>query len=59
MRDVDQDFVSYIVSRKDAGIKSMKDLEHKRLAVGTHGIIKSPHIMRFVSIRLTNYNLNL
>ena len=34
MRDVDRDFTTYIVSRKDANIKTLNDLENKRLATG-------------------------
>lgn len=35
MRDSDRDFHAKIVVRKDAGIASLKDLEGKRLAVGS------------------------
>lgn len=35
MRDSDRDFRSRLLVRKDAGIESLKDLESKRLAVGS------------------------
>jgi phosphonate transport system substrate-binding protein len=35
MRDVDRDFQSYIVSTKEAKVKNLKDIEHKRLATGS------------------------
>ena len=34
MRDVDRDFTTYIISRKDSNIKTLKDIENKRLATG-------------------------
>lgn len=36
MRDVDRDFVSYIISTKESGIHCIKDLGGKRLATGAH-----------------------
>jgi len=36
MRDSDRDFRSKIIVRKDAGLRSIKDLEGKILAVGSH-----------------------
>src|SRR4030095_9724979 len=35
MRDRDRDFVSKVLVRRDSGIKSLKDLEGRTLAVGT------------------------
>src|SRR4029077_1616109 len=35
MRDSDRDFHAKVVVRKDAGIRSLKDLEGKRLAAGS------------------------
>lgn len=35
MRDVDRDFVSYILPTKGSGIECVKDLENKRLSAGS------------------------
>jgi len=36
MRDVDRDFVSYLVTNKEANINNWTDLRNKRLATGTY-----------------------
>ena len=36
MRDSDRDFVSYILATKQSGIRSMKDIENKKLCTGSY-----------------------
>ncbi len=61
MRDSDQDFRSKILVRRDAGIKSLSDLEGKTLAVGsrdsTQARILPLHFLRQESVDLDKVNL--
>lgn len=61
MRDSDRDFHARLVVRSDSGIKSLKDLEGKRLAVGsrdsTQARILPLHFLRREGVDLTKVNL--
>ncbi|MCG8652748.1 MAG: phosphate/phosphite/phosphonate ABC transporter substrate-binding protein [Pirellulales bacterium] len=61
MRDSDQDFHARIVARSDSGIKSIKDLEGKRLAVGsrdsTQARILPLHFLRQEGVDLEQVKL--
>ncbi len=61
MRDSDQDFRSRVIVRRDAGIKTLKDLEGKTLAVGsrdsTQARILPLHFLRQAGVDLSRVNL--
>lgn len=61
MRDTDRDFHAKIVVRTDAGIRSLKDLEGKRLAVGsrdsTQARILPMHFLRKEGVDLEKVNV--
>ena len=61
MRDSDRDFHAKIVVRTDAGIRSLKDLEGKRLAVGsrdsTQARILPLHFLRKEGVDLKKVNV--
>jgi ABC-type phosphate/phosphonate transport system substrate-binding protein len=57
MRDSDRDFTSYVVVREDAGITSVADLAHRRVAAGT---VDSPqaYIMPFAALKAAGVPLS-
>lgn len=61
MRDSDRDFHSKVIVRKDAGIRNLKDLEGKRLAVGsrdsTQARILPLHFLRKEGVDLSRVTL--
>ncbi len=61
MRDSDQDFRARVIVRRDAGIKELKDLEGKTLAVGsrdsTQARILPLHFLRAEGVDLDRVNL--
>ena len=56
MRDVDRDFVSYILSTKDSEVRNVKDIENRRLATGTYD---SPQAYILPMHYLTAQNVDL
>jgi ABC-type phosphate/phosphonate transport system substrate-binding protein len=70
MRDVDRDFVSYIVSTKASGIHTISDLRGKRLATGAHDspqayVVPMHHVLSTIpanevrTIDVTRYDKDL
>jgi len=61
MRDSDQDFHARIVVRSDAGIKRLKDIEGKRLAVGSRDSVQARilplHFLRAEGVDLERVKL--
>jgi ABC-type phosphate/phosphonate transport system substrate-binding protein len=61
MRDSDRDFHAKVVARKDAGIQKVKDLEGKRLAVGskdsTQARILPLHFLSEKGVDLSRVNI--
>ena len=69
MRDVDRDFVSYLVTTKESNINTWSDLRNKRLATGTYDspqayVVPMHHLLSTLSpslvstIDVTRYDFN-